>query len=857
MKRKIYNICQCFLAVMFIMAVLFLNPANVIGILMNLLLLLFFKKNSAFFAKTSNKIMLVLLGVVEFTLGVLCIIKNYMILSPILFLNIIAMMLSLLIVFTIFKKNTNHAVTIFASITSLIVFIMVFNNNLNFLPLLFVFLMPVANYLLAKTRNDKLSAKKFYLINLVILGFFIIFISWCVINKNLEINLINLMLIICTVSYYYFVKIMAAVLYYPMKKIVIGKSFFTKYIKTNDIRKVTAVIPNYNYAHYMHERILSIVNQTYPIYELIILDDCSTDNSAEVIKQEMEWLAANYPNIIVKFLPNKVNSGNVFKQWQKAFELSTGEYLWICEADDLCSKYFLNAVMRGFNDDATVLSYSESKAINEYGKTFKKNLRDWIDIFNTNHWNRDYIEDGNDELKYYLATNNTIANVSGVVFKKDSKIDFIKYLNEAQKYTLAGDWYFYSKVLLNKKISYVASSLNYHRIHSSSVTSTTDNFVHYKEILSIQKSISKDVKIPKEMQKRIEERNANLRRNFCISKDELYYDSIDLKNLIKSKNINDEILLSIIIPVYNVEKYLEKCLKSVFKNLPIKTEVIIINDGSPDNSEEMIKKYIKKHKEIKYIKKDNGGLSSVKNVGLKEAKGKYIIFLDSDDYVSSNMYSTMLKKIIDTDADLVYCDVLMIYENNTVQYVKMQNTNYSEPLMQILDNNLMAASWNKIVKRKLYDNLEFPEGLNNEDVAVSPQLFLKAKKIEYIPSPFYKYVQRSGSIQNSGFNEKRFVIFDTAKICFEAVKTCDSKSYEMIIGTIINHQILAILIYLIMPIKNKEMKRKYIEMFCEKFNELGIDVTNNYYVCEYLKQHNMDNLIVYLYNNDIKNIEKF
>ena len=250
-------------------------------------------------------------------------------------------------------------------------------------------------------------------------------------------------------------------------------------------------------------------------------------------------------------------------------------------------------------------------------------------------------------------------------------------------------------------------------------------------------------------------------------------------------------------------------------------------------------------------------MSSVKNVGLKEAKGKYIIFLDSDDYVSSNMYSTMLKKIIDTDADLVYCDVLMIYENNTVQYVKMQNTNYSEPLMQILDNNLMAASWNKIVKRKLYDNLEFPEGLNNEDVAVSPQLFLKAKKIEYIPSPFYKYVQRSGSIQNSGFNEKRFVIFDTAKICFEAVKTCDSKSYEMIIGTIINHQILAILIYLIMPIKNKEMKRKYIEMFCEKFNELGIDVTNNYYVCEYLKQHNMDNLIVYLYNNDIKNIEKF
>lgn len=283
-------------------------------------------------------------------------------------------------------------------------------------------------------------------------------------------------------------------------------------------------------------------------------------------------------------------------------------------------------------------------------------------------------------------------------------------------------------LLLKGKISYVRNSFNYHRIHNSSVTSTTDNFTHYKEVIKIQNSISNDVNISAPMLKRIENRDSTLRRDLCISDDEIYYDTISLNKLLREKNIEDEILLSIIIPVYNVEKYIKKCLNSIFKDFPIKTEVIIINDGSPDNSEKIINEFRKKYKEIVYIKKENGGLSSVKNMGLKLARGKYIIFLDSDDYVSSNMYNTMLKKIIDTDSDLIYCDVLMTYEDNTVKYVTMKNWQRNDSLMQILDGNLMAASWNKMVKKELYNELKFPEGLNNEDIAVSPQLFLRAKK---------------------------------------------------------------------------------------------------------------------------------
>lgn len=620
------------------------------------------------------------------------------------------------------------------------------------------------------------------------------------------------------------------------------------------IKKVSAVVPNYNYADYLDERIDSIVNQIYPIYELIILDDCSKDNSVEVIKKKLKEINDKYPNIKTKFIPNKINSGNVFKQWKKCFELSTGDYLWICEADDSCSKYFLNNVMRGFDSPQVVLSYSESKTIDEFGRVLKKDLRDWIDIFETDNWYSSYIHNGKYELKNFLCTNNTIANVSGVVFKKDKKIQYEKYLTDAQKYVLSGDWYFYSKVLLFGDISYCSMSLNYHRMHSKSVTLTTDNFVHFQEIKSIQKSIMKDVSLSIDAKKRIKTREMQLKKNLCISEDEIYYSKLSLRDLIHKKKIKDDVLLSIVIPVYNVEQYLDKCLKSIFKDLPIKTEVLIINDGSPDNSEEIILKYMAKHKELKYIKKKNGGLSSVKNRGLKEARGKYIIFLDSDDYVSSNMYSTMLKKAIDKDLDMVYCDILMTFDDGSIQYCSMKNYSRKDKKLQILDTPLMASSPNKMIKKELYDGLTFPEGMNNEDVAVSPIVIARCKKIDNIPSPFYKYVQREGSIQNSGFNEKRFVIFDTVYLCVERVRDFDKYIQDIVIGTLLTHQLLAVLVYLISDEKDSELRFKYIDIFCRKYEKFNL-YNDNIIVNEYLKGLGLSELLKYISACNIKKID--
>ena len=611
-------------------------------------------------------------------------------------------------------------------------------------------------------------------------------------------------------------------------------NYLRRYIRAGEVKKISVVIPNFNYENYIIERIDSILSQTYPIYELIILDDCSTDNSVSVIKDKINSLQ-NTTDLKIKFIANSENSGNVFRQWEKAFEYSTGDYLWIAEADDLCDKHFLNVVMHGFQNKKVVLSYAESKAIDENGECFMKDLREWIDQHKTNHYLKSYINDGKKEMEQVLCTNNTIPNASGVVFKIDKNINVKEYLKEAQEYKLAGDWYFYAKYLMHGSICYSSDSLNYHRIHRNSVTTTTDGYLRYCEICRIQNMISDSVNLSNDAKNRIALTRKRLQMEFCISKDELKYENIELNKLVEGRNISDDILLSIIIPVYNTEKYLKKCLNSFINTLPEKTEVLIINDGSLDHSEDIIDEYALKYPAIKYIKKENGGLSSVKNVGLKESKGRYIIFLDSDDYVSSDMYNTMLKKAIDEEADIVCCDVLEVHEDNRLEYVSSK-TYSREGLLKYIDNPFMAASWSKMVKKDLYSGLNFPEGLNNEDVAVTPQLFIRSKKTVHIPSPFYKYVQRAGSIQNSGFSEKRFVIFETSKMCLNAIEKYGHSIYEQVQYSITTHQLLAILIFLVREVSNDDERMEFIKIFCQKFDEMQfkINPNENVFVQEYM-----------------------
>ena len=284
-----------------------------------------------------------------------------------------------------------------------------------------------------------------------------------------------------------------------------------------DVKKVSVILPNYNYARYFSKRIDGVLAQTYPVYELIILDDCSTDNSLEVMKKKLLELKNTHPNLKIKAKVNKENSGSVFHQWLKGIELADGDYIWICELDDDTKPDFLRTVMKGFENPKTILSYTNSKIVNEKNHAdLKSALRRPLNFIREDRPSRDYTRDGKDELSRVLAVYNTIPNVSAVVFKKSKEVDFKKILTAASRFKLAGDWYFYSELLLNGRIAYFKKPLNIHRVHSSSVTETTKKTRLFQEIQYMHQKIKSDVKVSPDAKKKIEAQENRLRKAWKI-----------------------------------------------------------------------------------------------------------------------------------------------------------------------------------------------------------------------------------------------------------------------------------------------------------------------------------------------------
>lgn len=279
---------------------------------------------------------------------------------------------------------------------------------------------------------------------------------------------------------------------------------------TGEIKDVVAVIPNYNYARYLNERIDSILFQTYPVREIIILDDCSTDDSIDVIEEKIKY---NNSGIKITLIKNEENSGSVFAQWQKAFEVAKSEYVWIAEADDSSDARFLERVMKPFEDKDVVISYCESLTMNEYNVLLMGDLRVWIDIFECGKWNTDYIRDGKEEVAETMCINNTIANVSSAVIKSG---DYHDILEGAKEYKLAGDWFFYMNILKLGKIAYCRDSLNYHRMQMQGLTLSTSHEREFDEIVRLQNFAMQNFAISEEVTKKIYERRERERVRFGL-----------------------------------------------------------------------------------------------------------------------------------------------------------------------------------------------------------------------------------------------------------------------------------------------------------------------------------------------------
>lgn len=218
---------------------------------------------------------------------------------------------------------------------------------------------------------------------------------------------------------------------------------------------------------------------------------------------------------------------------------------------------------------------------------------------------------------------------------------------------------------------------------------------------------------------------------------------------IKSKQKD---LISVIVPIYNVREYLDKCITSILVQSYNNLEIILVNDGSPDDSETICKKYAKKDKRIKYVKQKNMGLSGARNTGVQKSTGKYIVFIDSDDYVNRYYVEELYRTIVSTKSDVAVCRYKYVY-NQTENTDVVENGNittymniskYSNLYNHLRDYTVVA--WNKIYDRRIFDNLKYPVGRIHEDQYIICDILNNAKRVAYINEELYYYLQRDNSI---------------------------------------------------------------------------------------------------------------
>ena len=309
-----------------------------------------------------------------------------------------------------------------------------------------------------------------------------------------------------------------------------------------------------------------------------------------------------------------------------------------------------------------------------------------------------------------------------------------------------------------------------------------------------------------------------------------------------------EKLLSVVVPVYNTEQYLKKSIESILKAAIDDMEILIINDGSTDNSEEIIKEFELKYPTIiRYIKKANGGLGSVRNVGLKEAKGKYIASVDSDDTIHKDFFKEA-ELYLKEDVDVVLCDWLSInedhesFETPAIEW-SLRNRGVYEALLY---SSIMPSTCNKIMKKSILDalNLKYVED-KYEDLSLNPVVLLKAKTLKYIPRPYYEYYLRSGSLMRTSAGYSMIHIIKELNKRIDSIKDEVNVSIDEFKYYTYSWRIEEYIMNQLYTVKEEEID-DYIKKIYENVYDICNDIFDSNYYKKMLERPDNNNLKDYI-----------
>lgn len=286
--------------------------------------------------------------------------------------------------------------------------------------------------------------------------------------------------------------------------------------------------------------------------------------------------------------------------------------------------------------------------------------------------------------------------------------------------------------------------------------------------------------------------------------------------------------ISVIVPIYKAESFLSECINSIVNQSFRDIEIVLVDDGSPDNCPKICDEYAEKDSRIVVIHQKNGGISAARNAGIEAAKGKYISFCDSDDFFDEDFLSTLYSVMKERNADIVTCRFKGIYPDRTVvksntgniiEYTNLEAMDelfFGEGPMPEVRLKINVVSWNKLYTKELFDNIRFPVGEMNDDVGTAYKLVHAAKKIVYIDKPLYNYRMTEESATRGGFNEHKFEILKTLRTQMEYFKSNSLMKYYEIAEANYYTQLINLLYY----------SRKY--KFKLKYRELTALLNNEY-----------------------------
>lgn len=295
--------------------------------------------------------------------------------------------------------------------------------------------------------------------------------------------------------------------------------------------------------------------------------------------------------------------------------------------------------------------------------------------------------------------------------------------------------------------------------------------------------------------------------------------------------------VSVIVPVYNVEKYLEKCLNSLVGQTLSDIEILVVNDGSPDNSQAIIDDFAARYPDkIRPFIKENGGLSDARNFGIAHAEGEYIAFVDSDDYVDMDMYELMYQKATECDADVVCCPFTLVADDEIVpQHFGDGVSHFGKSVAespQIL-RQVNSYAWNKMYRRDFWNRHDFcfPVGRLFEDSALIYNVMGAANRVECVDTPFYYYLfSRADSITNT-VDERVFDILHSISGVVKYYKTLPQtpELQDEIAYLCLRHTMARI--YKLDRVSDKQLARRFVDA-CYDFYEVNLpDWRKNSYVC--------------------------